>query len=245
MNGALQAIVFDFDGVIANSEPLHLRAFQRALGDHGVALSGEDYYSAYLGYDDFGVFTAVARDRGLTLNRQQVEALVLRKGAYVQELLQDGEVLFPGADAFMRQAAAAVPVAIASGAQRHEIEEILDATGLLGFFSVIVAAGDTAQGKPFPDPYARAFQLLDEANGNLSKNRCVAIEDSRWGLESARAAGLRCVGVTNSYPASELPGAELIVDGLQSLTLGMLEGLVAAGGPADAEPYDGMSNAGA
>jgi beta-phosphoglucomutase len=243
MNGTLQAIVFDFDGVIANSEPLHLRAFQRTFADHGLALSAEDYYSAYLGYDDIGVFTTVARDRGLALNRQQVEALVLRKGEYVQELLRDGEVLFPGAAAFIRQAATAVPVAIASGAQRHEIEDILDATGLLRSFSVIVAAGDTAQGKPFPDPYARAFELLDEAKGGLSKNRCVAIEDSRWGLESARAAGLRVVGVTNSYPASALPGAELVVDGLQSLTLGMLEELVAAGGPADAGHYDGMSRA--
>jgi beta-phosphoglucomutase len=247
MSGALQAIVFDFDGVIADSEPLHLRGFQRALADHGLALAAEDYYSAYLGYDDVGVFTSVARDRGLALNEHQVDALVRRKGEYVQELLRAGEVLFPGAAAFIRNAAAAVPVAIASGAQRHEIAEILDATGLLGSFSVIVAAGDTVRGKPFPDPYARAFQLLDERKGSLSKTHCVAIEDSRWGLESARAAGLRCVGVTTSYPASELPGAELIVDGLNSLTLAMLDDLVTTGGPADREPghYDSMSKAGA
>jgi beta-phosphoglucomutase len=238
MNGALQAIVFDFDGVIANSEPLHLRAFQRALADHGLALSAEDYYSAYLGYDDVGVFTTVARDRGLALNGQQVEALVVRKGEYVQELLRAGEVLFPGAAAFIRQAAAAVPVAIASGAQRHEIEEILEATGLLRSFSIIVAAGETVRGKPFPDPYARAFQLLNEAKGGLSKNRCVAIEDSRWGLESARTAGLRCVGVTNSYPASELPGADLVVDGLKVLTLPMLDELITTGGPAEAGHYE-------
>jgi beta-phosphoglucomutase len=245
MNGALQAIVFDFDGVIANSEPLHLRAFQQTLADHGLELSAADYYSAYLGYDDVGVFTTVARDRGRALDRDQVEALVLRKGEYVQELLRAGAVLFPGAAAFIRQAAAAVPVAIASGAQRHEIEEILEATGLLDSFPVIVAAGDTAQGKPFPDPYARAFAQLDEAKGSLSKSRCVAIEDSRWGLESARAAGLRLVGVTNSYPASELPGAELVVEGLHALTLPMLDRLVANGGPAKAGHYDGMSKAGA
>jgi HAD superfamily hydrolase (TIGR01509 family) len=229
MSRPLQAIVFDFDGVIANSEPLHLRAFQRALDDRGIALSAADYYSTYLGYDDFGVFTSVARDRGLPLSETQVNTLVEQKGRYVQELLRAGEVLFPGAGAFIRQAAAAVPVAIASGAQRHEIEEILDATRLRGYFAVIVAAGDTAQGKPFPDPYARAFQLLDDAKGGLSRERCVAIEDSRWGLESARAAGLRCVGVTNSYPAAELPGAELVADGLQALTIPMLDELVAAG----------------
>jgi beta-phosphoglucomutase len=238
MNGALQAIVFDFDGVIADSEPLHLRAFQRVFGDLGLALSPEEYYSAYLGYDDVGVFAAVARDHGLALTEPQVSALVLRKGEYVQELLGAGEVLFPGADAFIRQAAAAVPVAIASGAQRHEIEEILDATGLRSFFATIVAAGETPQGKPFPDPYARAFQLLDEANGGLSKHRCVAIEDSRWGLEAARAAGLRCVGVTTSYPASELPGAELVAGGLHALTIPMLDEFVETGGPAKTGRYE-------
>ena len=232
MNGALQAIVFDFDGVIANSEPLHLRAFQRVLADHGLALSAGQYYSAYLGYDDLGVFTTVAHDRGIALSAQEVHALVIRKGEVVQELLRAGEVLFPGAAAFVRQAAAAVPIAIASGAQRHEIEEILDVTRLRSLFAVIVAAGETPQGKPFPDPYARAFELLAEANAGLSKNRCVAIEDSRWGLESARAAGLRCVGVTTSYPATELPAAELVADGLQALTVRMLDELVRTSGPA-------------
>jgi HAD superfamily hydrolase (TIGR01509 family) len=226
VSGALQAIVFDFDGVIADSEPLHLRAFQRALGDVQLTLTPSDYYSSYLGYDDAGVFGAVARDRGITLTDEQLTTLVAQKGAYIQEMLNAGEVLFPGAAEFITQAAAAVPIAIASGAQRHEIEEILDATGLRGCFSNIVAAGETLQGKPSPEPYARAFQLLKKAHGDLVSHRCVAIEDSRWGLESARGARLRCVGVTTSYPASDLPGAELIVEGLNTLTVQMLEELV-------------------
>ena len=153
--------------------------------------------------------------------------------------LIEGEVLFAGAADFVRQAAAAVPIAIASGAQRHEIEEILDATSLRDCFATIVAAGDTAQGKPSPEPYARAFQLLKQEHRDLTSNRCVAIEDSRWGLQSARGAGLRCVGVTNSYPPSELPGAELIVDGLNTLTVQMLQDLVATRGPAESGHYDG------
>jgi beta-phosphoglucomutase-like phosphatase (HAD superfamily) len=154
-------------------------------------------------------------------------------------MLSAGEVLFAGAAEFIREAAAAVPIAIASGAQRHEIEEILDATGLRSSFRTIVAAGETARGKPSPDPYARAFQLLQQLNGATAANRCVAIEDSRWGLESARGAGLRCVGVTTSYAAPELHGAELIVDGLHTLTLSMLEKLVEGAGPAEAGHYIG------
>ena len=226
MSGALQAIVFDFDGVIADSEPLHLRAFQQTLSDLGVTLTPSDYYSKYLGYDDVGVFVHVAHDQGMTLTDQQVASLVTRKGAHIQEVLRAGSVLFPGAADFVRQAAAAVPIAIASGAQRHEIEEILEATQLRSCFTAIVAAGDTPQGKPSPQPYARAFQLLQQVSEGLAMSRCVAIEDSRWGLESARGAGLHIVGVTNSYPAADLPGAELIVEGLNTLTLAMLDELV-------------------
>ena len=226
MSGALQAIVFDFDGVIANSEPLHMRAFQQTLADAGMALTDHDYFSLYLGYDDVGVFTAVARDRDVTLSDEQVTSLVAQKGVLIQEMLRAGHVLFPGAAEFIRQAAAAVPIAIASGAQRHEIEEVLDATKLRDLVAFIVAAGDTPNGKPSPDPYALAFRKLQQAGNASAANRCVAIEDSRWGLDSARGAGLRCVGVTNSYPASELPGAELIVEGLNTLTVPMIESLV-------------------
>ena len=235
MSGALQAIVFDFDGVIADSEPLHLRAFQHVLENADINLTAADYYSRYLGFDDVGVFVSVARDNGKTLTDEQVASLVAQKGARIQELLKAGEVLFPGAADFVRQAAAAVPIAIASGAQRHEIEEILDVTQLRGCFATVVAAGETVRGKPSPDPYARAFQLLQQSSGSLAPGRCVAIEDSRWGLESALGAGLRCVGVTTSYPASDLPGAELIVEGLKALTVPILDELVK--GPAKAGHY--------
>ena len=241
MSGALQAIVFDFDGVIADSEPLHLRAFQQTLATHGVTLTPEDYYGKYLGYDDVGVFAQVARDNGVQLTTDQIAALVADKGEHIQQMLHGGEVLFPGAGEFIRQAAAAVPIAIASGAQRHEIEEILEATKMREHFSLIVAAGDTVRGKPSPDPYTRAFELLQRSHGALTTSRCVAIEDSRWGLESALGAGLRCVGVTNSYPASELPGAELIVSGLNALTIAMLDDLVRTPGPAEAGHYASSS----
>ena len=226
MNGALQAIVFDFDGVIANSEPLHLRAFQQALADEGQTLTEREYFSRYLGYDDVGVFGALAHDRGIAMSDAQIAALVERKGRRLQDMLRAGDVLFPGAADFIRAAAAAVPVAIASGALRHEIEEILEATQLRAHFEVIVASGDTPQSKPSPAPYALAFRLLQQAHPALTASRCVAIEDSQWGLDSARGAGLRCVGVSNSYPASALTGAELVVDGLHALSIQMLDHLV-------------------
>lgn len=226
MSRALQAIVFDFDGVIANSEPLHLKAFQQALAAEGVELSPSDYFARYLGYDDVGLFEALARDRGIAMSSDEVRALVVRKGERMQDLLRSGSVLFPGATEFIREAAAAVPIAIASGAMRHEIDEVIDAAGMTDLFATIVAAGDTPQSKPSPEPYRLALERLRESIGrDIDARRAVAIEDSRWGLESAHGAGLRLVGVTNSYPAHELAGAELVVESLQSLTLPALDEL--------------------
>jgi beta-phosphoglucomutase len=226
LTSALQAIVFDFDGVIADSEPLHLKAFQQALAEEGVVLERDEYFSRYLGYDDVGAFAALARDRGLAWTDRHITALVARKGTRLQATLEAGEVLFPGAAAFVRAAAAEVPIAIASGALRHEIVQIVEAAGLGDLFAAIVASGDTPESKPSPAPYLLAFEQLQQVSGRtLDRQRCVAIEDSVWGLESARGAGLRCVGVTTSYPATELSAAELVADGLNALTIPMLEQL--------------------
>jgi len=127
-------------------------------------------------------------------------------------------------------AAAEVPIAIASGALRHEILQILEAAALDQLFQTIVASGDTPESKPSPGPYLLAFEKLQQrAAETLEPRRCVAIEDSVWGLESARQAGLRCVGVTTSYAADELRGAELVVEGLHVLTLPMLDAVVRRG----------------
>ena len=228
MTAALQAIVFDFDGVIADSEPLHLKAFQQALAEEGIVLERDDYFTRYLGYDDVGMFQALARDRAMAWTDRHVTSLVARKGMKLQAMLT-GEVLFPGAAAFIRAAAAEVPVAIASGALRHEIVQIVESAGLDDLFTIIVASGDTPESKPSPAPYLLAFEHLQQAtSGRLDRRRCVAIEDSVWGLESARGAGLRCVGVTTSYSPGELRGAELVVEGLRTLTMSALDQLCGA-----------------
>jgi beta-phosphoglucomutase len=225
---SLQAIIFDFDGVIADSEPLHLRAFQQTLREEQIELNPVDYFSRYLGFDDVGLLQALASDRGITMSDARLNGIVARKGAQLQQLLRDDHVLFPGAVDFIRGAATEVPIAIASGALRVEILDIITAAGIRELFTTIVASGDTPQSKPSPAPYILAFEQLRASSGrDLDPRRCVAIEDSRWGLESAQGAGLRCVGVTNSYPADELPGAELVVGGLGTLTLADLHRLCA------------------
>ena len=230
---SLHAIVFDFDGVIADSERLHLRSYQDILAPEGITISTEEYLERYLGYDDVGVFKAVGRDKGMAMDDRRVAELIARKGERYESLAAAGEMLFPGAADFIRAAAAAVPIAIASGALTNEIEEVLDRTGLLPLFPVIVGADQTEHSKPHPDPYRTAFARLRSHTGrDLIAWRSVAIEDSRWGLVSARGADLRCVAVTNTYSAAELrPDAELVVAGLHALTLDALDALCGDGTP--------------
>ncbi|MGE0393894.1 MAG: HAD family hydrolase [Vicinamibacterales bacterium] len=224
MPAHLDAVIFDFDGVIADSEPLHYRAFADTLAAAGFTLTREAYYARYLGYDDVGAFDAVAKDQGRPLDAAAIRGLVEAKERRMHELTAGSDVLFPGAADFIRACAAEVPVAVCSGALRQEIAAVLDAAGLASAVRLVVAAGDTPQSKPSPEPYRLAFARLNAAaGGGLRADRTVAIEDSRWGLESARGAGLRLVGVTNSYGAEALPGAELVVAGLHALSVEMLD----------------------
>jgi beta-phosphoglucomutase len=227
---ALQAIVFDFDGVIADSERLHLRSYQEILAPEGITMTNEDYFTRYLGYDDVGVFKAVGRDNGVAMDDGRVSDLIARKGQRYESLTAAGEILFPGAADFIRSAvAASVPIAIASGALTHEIVDVLERAGLRQLFPVIVGADQTERSKPHPEPYQAAFDRLRSHTGrDLIAWRSVAIEDSRWGLASARGADLRCVAVTNTYSEAELRAdAELVVPGLHALTLEALDRLCA------------------
>jgi HAD superfamily hydrolase (TIGR01509 family) len=213
--------------VIANSEPLHFAAFRDVLAGEGIVLTEADYYARYLGYDDVGVFQAIEPTRRAWA-AADIAGLVARKAVRLEELERHRSVLFPGAADAIRRAAAAVPIAIASGALGAEIRRVLERERLAGCFTAIVSAEDTAVSKPAPDPYRRAVTLLSEAGGEpLAASECVAIEDSRWGLESARAAGLRTVAVTSSYPAAALAdAADLVIDSLAALDIAALARLV-------------------
>ena len=225
---ALRAIVFDFDGVIANSEPLHFGAFRDVLAAGGVELTARDYYDRYLGFDDVGVFKTVGADRGKTWTAGDVADFVARKGVRLGELERDVSVVYPGAADAIRRAAAAVPIAIASGALGPEIRRILNGAQLTQHFVAIVSAEDTPASKPAPDPYIRAVGLLAKTMSGppLKPSECVAIEDSRWGLESARTAGLRTVAVTTSYTAGELAIADLVIGSLADLDVDRLHRLL-------------------
>jgi beta-phosphoglucomutase len=215
----LRAIVFDFDGVIANSEPLHYQAFREVLGESGIPFPEKEYYDRYLGFDDVGVFKTVAADRGLAWTSERITGLVDAKAHAIDRLEQHASMLFPGAGAAIRRAADAVPLAIASGALGAEIRRVLDREQLTSYFVAVVSAEDTPVSKPAPDPYRRAVALLAAAAGtSVEPAECVAIEDSPWGLQSARAAGLRTVAIAHTYDRAALD-ADLVISSIEDLDI--------------------------
>lgn len=225
--GRVDALIFDFDGVVVDSEPIHLACYQQVLAEEGIALSREDYYGKYLGYDDRDCFLAVARDTGRRLHRP-LEALIAAKTVLVQQALRESTRALPGAVELIRAArAAGVPVAVCSGALRREIELASAAAGVLECFSVIVSAEDVPAGKPDPAGFRLAVERLGAAGGRaIRAGRCVAVEDSPAGIEAAQAAGLAVLAVTNSYPARALQAAQRVVGSLGEVALGDLEGLL-------------------
>jgi len=218
----IQAIVFDFDGVLADSEPLHLRVYQELLEPEGIHLDFATYSTKYLGFDDVGVFQQIGKDYGLLLGDEEIEILVEEKSRRFEALVSSGNVLYPGADACVRRLAAAWPIGIASGALRGEIELMLRGAGLLDRFKFIVASGDTDESKPAPGPYLRAAELH-----GAPAAACVAIEDSHWGLQSARAAGMHTIAITHTYPRASLTEADAIIDSLDELTVDFVKKLEA------------------
>ena len=216
----IRAIVFDFDGVLVNSEPLHLRAYQEVLAARGILLTRQEYYSTLLGFDDEGVFRAVADQQGWTLDREQMDALIDEKSRTFERMIADGDVLYPGARECVATLAQEFPLGIASGALAHEIRTFLASARLDSHFRFIVGSGDTPRSKPAPDPYRRAAELH-----RLAPGTCLAIEDSRWGIESAKGAGLLCIGITHTYRREELASADVVIDSLAEFTPALIRSL--------------------
>ena len=216
----LRAIVFDFDGVLANSEPLHLLSYQAVLDELGLALDRDEYYTHLLGFDDVMALRTISERRGERWSEAKIAGILERKTVIFDDIVASkasSDVLYPEAVPCVRRLAEAMPLGIASGALRHEIAAILRRADLEDCFRFIVAAGETPASKPAPDPYRRAAELH-----GLPPGQCVAIEDSRWGIVSAKGAGLRCVGITQTYPAAGLPGADAIIDSLDEFTVDLL-----------------------
>jgi beta-phosphoglucomutase len=222
----LRAAVFDFDGVIVDSEPLHFRSLADALREDGVVITREEYWGIYLAYDDRGAIRLALEHHGQPAPVERVERVARRKLARFAALIPEVPT-FEGSRELIRILAAELPLAIASGARHEEVEAILAGLSLRDAFTAIVGAEDAARTKPDPAPYLEAARRLAGQAPGLEPRDCLAFEDSLPGILSARAAGMRVVGITNSYPAEKLQAAHRVVPTLVGLGLADLRTLFA------------------
>ena len=220
----LSAIIFDFDGIIADTEPLHFAGFRQTLAEIDISLTESDYYANYLGYDDRGCFIAALTAYQRPTDPAALSQLMRRKARAYLESVKNHLVIFPGVREFVREAAATYPLAIASGALRHEIEVILEQAGLQKEFIHITSAEDVTRGKPDPQPFLHALAALNRQRPEqaITAGSCLVIEDSIPGIRSAKTAGMKVLAITNTHTILDLHEAHAVAQSLAQVHLSEL-----------------------
>lgn len=215
-----QAVIFDFDGVIVDTEPLHYQAFQQVLAPLGLGYSWFEYEEKYMGFDDRDAFLETFRTDNRLISNDQLGKLIATKANCFQDIIQSGVKAYPGVVEFIKSLHSSnIPLAICSGALRSDIAPILDTLDIASCFQIIVTADDVSKSKPDPACYCLAFDKLSARWPQLQLNarETVAIEDTPAGIIAASQAGLTVIAVTNSYPQDQLGNADHITDSLSNL----------------------------
>src|SRR5689334_483123 len=222
----IRAVIFDFNGVLVDDEPVHFELFREVLAVEGIALSEREYHEEYLGYDDRGCFEVALGRAGRAASRRVVDALIARKAGRYAEVAASGLRFFPGAAEVVGALSDRWPLAICSGALRAEIEYALDRLGVSDRVAAIIAAEDTERCKPDPEGYLLALDALRSQVGeDLEAGHCLVVEDSLAGVQSAKAAGMWAVAVAHTYTPAELraAGADAALPDLTGLDANWVE----------------------
>jgi len=213
----LRAVLFDFNGVLVDDEPVHLDLLKRVLGEEGVELTDEEYWSHLVGLDDRACFRLLLERAGEAPSEPRLMRLIARKSSYYQAWIRrQGYPFFPGApELVVGLSDAGLALGLVSGGLRDEVEGGLRQAGLRARFKVVVTAEDVGRGKPDPEGYRRGIELLNTvpplAERLLHPHEALAVEDTPAGLEAARLAGLTTLAVAHTYPAAELSAADRVV----------------------------------
>jgi beta-phosphoglucomutase len=223
----IQAVIFDFNGVLVDDEVVHFDLFREVLAQEGVVITDRDYHERYLGYDDRGCFAAALGDAAQPFDHHRLDALIARKAQRYVEVAEKGLRFFPFAAETLSAMASRWPVAICSGALRSEIEYALRRLNCRDRVAAIVAAEDAHKCKPDPVGYLQTLhalrarlRLMTPSPPPLEARACLVVEDSLAGIISAKGAGMWAVGITHTYNAAQLrqSGADAVIHGLETLT---------------------------
>lgn len=221
----IQAIFFDFNGVIIDDEALQMAAYQAVLLEQGIELTESDYYGA-LGMDDKTFVRAAFERAKQPLTNELLKIVLEGKAVRHRKLIENELPFFPGVVTFLKATSRHYSLGLVSMASRDEIYYVLDRARLRALFSVIVSSEDVGVCKPAPDCYRIALENLNNKRREerllpLLPRQCLVIEDSPPGIESGKAAGMRTLGITNTLPEPQLraAGAEVVTASLADWTV--------------------------
>ena len=228
---AIEAIIFDMDGVIVDSEPWHEHAFREIFHELGYGETHGIDFQAYIGRSDRALWVDFMAKHDPP---HPIEQLLAAKQNRLIEVLRREQPIFEGLPELVAKLAGRYPLAVASGSNHPVIDEVLAMRQLRRFFSVVASTQDVARTKPAPDVFLHAARLL-----GIPPERCGVIEDSAAGVTAARAAGMDVIAITNSLPREQLAHATHTVDTYEDI-----ERLLLPTGPAPVPPPAAPPHAG-
>ena len=203
-------IIFDFDGVIYDSESLHLKGFNHALIPLKKEISRDIYYKDYCSFDDNGVFTSLLKNEGVDFDKNLIDKLIEEKHKYFDSNHEEQTRIYPGVLDLIYKLSKKYILAIGSGARRDEILRILKKENIANHFEVIISANETSYPKPNPETY---IKVLEDVNNSeqINPEEVVVIEDTPKGVTAAKLAQMKTIGITNAVESSRLSEADKIV----------------------------------
>lgn len=218
----LTGVIFDFDGIIVDTEPLHYQAFQEVIEEDDIHYTWQEYVEYFIGFDDRDGFRELYGKAGKELEEARLPGLIDKKAKAFIRIAASADVqLYPGVKDLLLSLSGKIPLALCSGALRSDVEPILQRFDLSDCFDAMVTAEEVHKSKPDPASYLLAVERLKNAfpEHNWASGRCLAIEDTPVGISSASNAGLAVLAVTNSYSAEALVKATRIMASLEDISL--------------------------
>jgi len=220
----IRAIIFDFDGVITDTEPVHMRAWLDVLRSIDITFDEDEYRRCYIGLNDRDFLDTVGDNHHHEFTDREKGVLIERKALLSHKLLEEHIPLIEGVAEIVPELAKKYPLAICSGAQKSEVTFILKELGWFELFRPIVTQEDVVRGKPNPEGLLftlKHFQQHHQWEPPLEAEDCLVIEDSPHGIEAARAAQMPVVAITNSFGADALHNADRVVNSLSEAIKGL------------------------